>query len=154
MSASKRTRRVRYARLVIVAGALIWGATNSGGASAAVSSAPHLPPNRVARAADPAAGRVLGGVTSQHWPVIMTLSSNGRQMGGQVAIDLHCTSGGSFTAWDGWTGIAVPASGSVNVEQAFPPIAGSGGSDSITGGLHTLKGKLNRKQGTDRKSVV
>jgi hypothetical protein len=149
VSVSKRKRRVRYARLAIALGLVVWGSMHSGRASAAVHSfPPEAAQGHIVRAVDPAAGRVLGGMTSQHWPVIMTLSGNEKSMDARVALDMGCTSGNDWTAPDGWSRISVPANGKVNVSQAVRPYAGSGGSVSITGGLDSLSGKLNRKRGT------
>lgn len=149
MSVRRRKHRVRYVRLVIGLVLIVWGATHTGHASAAVHSLrPHVRQSHIARAADPTAGHVLGGMTRQHWPVIMTVAPTGKQFTAEIALDMHCTSGDTWTAPDGWFGVAIPASGSINVEQAIPSIPGSGTQDSITGGLHTLKGKLNRKRAT------
>src|SRR4051794_14698858 len=55
-----------------------------------------------------AAGTVYGGITAQDFPVVIETSKNGRKVvKARIAIHLTCTSGGGFTAPDGYTGLAV-----------------------------------------------
>jgi hypothetical protein len=124
---------------MILAGAVTaLGVTHVGKASAMPTRGP----------VDHAAGKVLGGVTAQNWPVIVSVSSNGKKLSAQVAFDMTCTAGDAWTAPDGWIKVPIPASGTVHAVAAVPPTAGSGGQDSITGGLDTMNGKLNRRGAT------
>ena len=46
----------------------------------------HFSQARIATAGDLTAGRVLGGMTAQQWPVVVMLSGNGRHMGARAAL--------------------------------------------------------------------
>lgn len=55
---------------------------------------------------------VLGGLTSQGFPVLVEVSSNGRQLKRAVAgIELRCSSGGRFAVSDRWTRVPVTRRG-------------------------------------------
>ena len=98
----------------------------------------------------PAAGRVLGGLTSQHSPVIVQISKNAKQIEVAAAnLDLTCTSGDQFWLPDGWEHTALSTNGSVSLHVTVPPDT-SGGSNGVTltGGSDTFTGKLNRKAAT------
>jgi hypothetical protein len=98
----------------------------------------------------PAAGRVLGGLTSQHSPVIMEISKNAKRIDLAAAnLELTCTSGDQFWIPDGWGRTPLSANGSVNLHVTVPPQT-SGGSNGVTltGGSDTFSGKLNRKAAT------
>lgn len=147
MSLHTRTRRARYARIILMA-IVGLAAAHVDKARAAVSASAHLGQAKLATAGDLAAGRVLGGLTAQQLPMIATLSSNGRKMDTEVVFGMHCTSGDLFTTPDGWIRIRVPSSGVVHASGAIAPVpASSAKNDAITGGLDTLNGKLNPKRG-------
>jgi hypothetical protein len=124
------------------------GAAHVDKAGAALMN-PHFRGASMAIAGSPGAGRVLGGMTAQQLPVVMTLSRNGRQMTARVALDMHCTSGNEWVAPDGWNRITVSSSGKVHAVGPVPPVAASSPDESaITGGLDDLEGTLNRQRAT------
>jgi hypothetical protein len=94
----------------------------------------------------PSAGRVLGGLTAQHDPVVIAVSSNGKRIvEADVALDMRCTSGDEFTAEDVWFGVSIETTGSVRTAGSMPPYTDSTGTLTET---HTLTGKLDRKRAT------
>jgi len=57
-----------------------------------------------------AGGTVYGGLTTQHFPVVIEASKNGRAVvHAYIAIRLTCTSGGSGTVPDDYAGLSVKA---------------------------------------------
>jgi hypothetical protein len=103
------------------------------------------------RAAPPVAAAarpvVLGGLTQRGWPVVLSISRDTRRLNAAViALDMSCTSGGSFTARDAFGNLAIHRNGRVHVARSILPIAGS--TVSITGGSHALNGTLNRRRMT------
>jgi hypothetical protein len=102
---------------------------------------------RLGLARDPAAGRVLGGITDQGWPVVFAISKNEKQVVGAIAgMALSCASGQQFSLEDAWPKLRIGPGGAVHARAVIPPTsAGSG--VSITGGSHSMNGKLNRKTG-------
>jgi hypothetical protein len=96
---------------------------------------------------DPAAGRVLGGISAQGWPVVMAISKNDNQVVGTLAgIVLSCNSGQQFTIEDAWSKLRIGTGGAVHAGSAIHPPPSSSGV-SVTGGSHSLNGKLNRRTG-------
>ena len=73
MSVITRARKAKFAGSIVIAAVVAFGAANIATAHAARLAGPRLGKARVAAAGGLAAGRVLGGLTSQHWPVIVTL---------------------------------------------------------------------------------
>jgi hypothetical protein len=142
----------RWARRVVVAAVVIAGlATQVAEATpgGSMKESYLAQAAAVVPSAGPAAGRMLGGLTAQGWPVVMAVASNGRRVQEtRIALDMHCTSGGQWTAIDGWSGLPIRGDGSVQAAEAIPPIAGSATTDALTGGSHSMVGKLNRKRAT------
>jgi hypothetical protein len=98
----------------------------------------------------PAAGRVLGGLTSQQSPVILDISKNSKRIDKAVTdLELNCTSGDQFWIPDSWSRSPLDSRGSASVHLTIPPDT-SGGSNgvTVTGGSDTFSGKLNRKTAT------
>jgi hypothetical protein len=98
------------------------------------------------RAAVPrAASVVLGGLTGHGWPVVLTLSPNGKRLTLAVTgVDMSCTSGASFSTADALGDVAIGRRGKVHATRGIPAITSP--SVSITGGFHTLSGTLNRRR--------
>jgi hypothetical protein len=98
----------------------------------------------------PAAGRVLGGLTSQKAAVVFEISKNTKRID-QAAINLQltCTSGDQVWTPDGFSRVPLDAHGSVSMHLTIPPDT-SGATNGVTliGGTDTFIGKLNRKAGT------
>jgi hypothetical protein len=98
-------------------------------------------------AASPADGRALGGFTSQGWPVVVEVSSSGKQLGlVGTTLGMSCTSGVEFPLYDGWRHLAVGSAGKVHVAFTVPPSPGS--PVSITGGTDSFSGTLDRRRAT------
>ena len=103
-----------------------------------------------ALAPGPAAGKVLGGLTSQGWPVVLKVSGNAKSIQRvRIGLEMNCTSGASFSVPDGWIRVPILRGGQVDASAAVSPSPASGGSDvSITGGTDSFSGTLNRSSGT------
>jgi hypothetical protein len=65
-----------------------------------------------------------------------------------TGLDMTCTSGQQFPIEDAWTLLNVARNGRVHATEKIPP--SSGQTISLTGGSHSLTGKLNRKRSTFR----
>lgn len=98
----------------------------------------------------PAAGKFVGGFTSQGWPVVARVSSTATSIQKvRTGLNFTCTLGDNFQLGDGWIRLPVAKDGRVNAVTAIPPSAGPPGSgESLTGGTDSLSGKLNRRLGT------
>ncbi len=74
------------------------------GAAVALAGEPHEGGAQSSRS-----GKIiLGGLTSNGWPVYVELAGNGRSIVRAVgAIDARCSKGGSFTTPDKWTRVPV-----------------------------------------------
>lgn len=97
--------------------------------------------------AGPAAGQVLGGLTSQGWPVVMQVSQNGKRIDDIViGLDMRCTSGETFSTQDGFVHLRIGPTGQVRGAVTVPPSSQSG--SSFAGATQSLTGKLNRKRAT------
>ena len=95
----------------------------------------------------PATGQVLGGFTSQGWPVVIKLSKNHKRIAQvRIGLEISCTSGLQFAVEDGRQGLPISASGKVRSALMLPPSPGS--SASLTGGMSNFSGKLDRKHST------
>jgi hypothetical protein len=152
MSAHNRTRR--WLRCLVVPGVL----AVSMAAISTVSAKPraglavmHDPTASVATnalTAGPSAGNVLGGITSQGWPVVVEISKNGKRID-QVAIGLNmsCTSGIKYGFDDGWNRLPFGPHGKIHASAVIPPSPAPSG-ESFTGGSDSLTGTLNRQKST------
>lgn len=95
----------------------------------------------------PAAGRVLGGFTSQGWPIVVEISKNGKGIPLVGAgLEMRCASGNRYPLEDGWEQLPISTSGKVHAAVTIPPSAGS--SVSLTGGSDSLTGRVNRQRST------
>jgi hypothetical protein len=91
----------------------------------------------------PAAGRTLGGITSQGWPVVIKVSKNSRKITAvRLGLDLHCTSGLDLPFGDGFVRLPVTPTGKVKATAIITA------SSPVTGGTDALSGRLNRSAGT------
>jgi hypothetical protein len=141
MSVHGRSRRRIFVRQVVATAVAITALTaETGPADAAVSRATP----------GPVAGHVLGGVTSQGWPVVITVSSNGMWFAREVlALEMSCTSGTTFTAPAAGGSVVIGSNGWVSAAGTIPGSSASAGSGvTLTGGSESFTGRLNRKRGT------
>jgi hypothetical protein len=100
-----------------------------------------------AAAAGSVAGKVLGGFTSQGWPVVVVISSNGKRIvDTRIGLDMTCSMGDNFGLRDGWVQLPIARSGKVKVSFGIAPW--SSGTIKLLGGSDSLTGKLNRKRWT------
>jgi hypothetical protein len=98
-------------------------------------------------ASAPAAGRMLGGFTSQSWPLVLAIAKNGKRIVVAVTgLVITCASGDTYPLEDGWAQLPISASGHVHATRAIAPMAGS--SVSLTGGFDSFAGRLNRARST------
>ncbi len=152
MSVHSQGRRRRCSR-VLLAILVVALAAFSTGSARAVSDHPLVHGTIGATAASaqgsagPAAEQVLGGFTSQGWPVVIVISKDGKRIGlVETGLNMSCTSGDSFPLLDGWVRLPIAANGSVRGHTTIQPASGS--AVSITGGSDSFTGKLNRKRDT------
>jgi hypothetical protein len=88
---------------------------------------------------------MLGGFTSQNWPVVLEVSSSGKRIGlAATTLAMSCTSGVSFPLGDGWQRLTIGPGGKVRALFTIPASAGS--TVSITGGTDSFSGTLDRKR--------
>jgi hypothetical protein len=87
----------------------------------------------------------LSGVTSQGYPVLFKISSNGQMlMLGKITLDVKCTSGTEIAEPDAFSRVPIKAGGGLHVTLVAPPTPGPNGT-SYTG-KDTLTAKLNRER--------
>ncbi len=104
---------------------------------------------RPAAAGGPADGHTLGGLTSQHWPVVVEISRNGKRIPMITAgLDLTCTSGTDLPIPDRWVNVPIGPGGAVSASVNLVPSSSSGSGVSLAGGTDTMIGRFNRKRGT------
>ena len=141
MSVHGRSRRRILVRQIVATAVVVVAFIGETGVADAAVARPT---------AGPAAGHVLGGVTSQGWPVVITLSSNGMWFARELlGLEMSCTSGNSFGAPAGGGRVAIGPNGSVNAAGTIPGSPASAGSGvGLTGGSESFTGRLNRKRGT------
>ena len=105
---------------------------------AAASAGTRTPAARSAAAA----GAVLGGTTSQDFPVVIEPRSNRRQIvRAVIGISLGCTSGGEVAMPDFYTNLKVNKRGKFSAAYGPQTVRGNDGTTSDFEG--TLSGKLN-----------
>jgi hypothetical protein len=86
---------------------------------------------------------VLGGFTSQGWPVVAEVTTDRKLLEvSATGVHMSCTSGGSFNTEDVWGPLSIGARGAIHGRISVPPQAGS--TVTLTGGSNTFTGKLNR----------
>lgn len=114
----------------------------------AVAACLAVAPSAVARpavSAGPANGHMLGGLTSQQWPVVVEISRNGQRIPMiSAGLVLTCTSGAIVPIPDQWDMLPIARSGAVHAFTNLLPDPSAG----MTGGTDSLTGRLNRKRGT------
>ena len=111
----------------------------------------------------PAAGRTLGGLTSQGNAIVLKISKNDQRVDAvDAGLAMTCTSGDQFLMPDGWARLPISKSGGVRVSATIPASAGGGGSGStsgsgsgsagttatFSGGTDAFSGKLDPKHAT------
>jgi hypothetical protein len=97
----------------------------------------------------PAAGRLLGGFTSQSQPVVLAVAKKDKRLD-VVATDLNmtCTSGDQLVIPDNWTKLPLTPKGTVTITAQLPPSAPTAGAPTLTGGTDSFSGKLNGRKAT------
>ncbi len=133
--------QIRCARRIAIAAVLLLGLLDTAGARASISRSHALAEARLARAAGPAAGKLLAGLTKQGAPVVIGVARNQKHISVLAVLEMSCTSGNVFLTEDYWPRLSVASNGSVRGAQALAP------SGSVTGGAHSIAGSLNRKHG-------
>jgi hypothetical protein len=153
MSVRNSTRKRRLCRWVVAA-VLAMFATAHSHASAIVRS-DRVSVQAIAAAARalsppaaaPPAGEVLGGLTSQGWPVVLEVSGNGKHFSLiRTGLAMRCTSGDSFALLAGGPNLPIGSDGRTRDTAQIPPSPGS--PISLIGGTETFGGRLNRKRST------
>ena len=87
---------------------------------------------------------VLGGFTSQRWPVVFDIARGAKQIpAAAVGLDLTCSAGEQFSTEDAFGHLVVAKNGKVHESDPIPPQ----GSDFL-GGSHSLTGHLDRRHAT------
>jgi hypothetical protein len=96
----------------------------------------------------PAAGKVLGGFTSQQQAIVLFVGKKDKRLD-QVgaALNMTCTSGDQFLVSDGWKPLALAKNGSVKATLVVPPPP-PGSTDPLQGATDSFSGKLNAKRAT------
>ena len=98
-----------------------------------------------ARAATASSGTVLGGFTSQGWPVVVVFSKNEKRIAVvETGLEMTCASGENFAQLDGWAHLAIRANGGTHIAIAIPPKPGT--SASVTGGSDSFTATVNRSR--------
>lgn len=87
-------------------------------------------------------GAVLGGMTSQQWPVVLKVSPNGRTLRlATAALSLKCTSGGQIVLPGSIGHVPISTNGSFRAGGVIPPTKESDG--STFGASEVVRGALN-----------
>ena len=133
--------------LVAVASFASTGSAKSGSRSRSRETAVVAALAKHSARAMPASGKVLGGFTSQHMPVVLAIAKKDKRVDvvGSV-FNMTCTSGDQFLAPDGW--VKLPISHAGAIKAAITIQASPGGIGSVTGGTDTFSGTLNAKKAT------
>jgi hypothetical protein len=139
----------------VIAGAVIAGFAASGfldappGRAAGYASIAAAHAN-ARPASAPGPGRVLGGFTSQGWPVVVVVSKNEQRIAAlEAGLEMSCASGVQYSTLDYWLRLPIGARGKVKLAAAIVPIPSSAGAtESLTGGTDSLAGKFNRTRTT------
>jgi hypothetical protein len=98
----------------------------------------------------PAAGKVLGGFTSQHLAVVLEIAKKDKRVNlAGTAFNLTCTSGDQIVIPDGFQKLPIGKNGAVSVKFEIPASGPpSSTTTTLLGGTDTLTGKLNAKNAT------
>jgi hypothetical protein len=149
---STHRRRPEWRHLLLVAGVTFGVVWAIAGAKALASgptertAAPVTFTTATTRAHAGAAiktGTVLGGFTSQGWPVVIKMSRDHRhivRVG--IGLTMRCTSGTQLALRDGGGSMPIGTDGKVHMAVTIPPTAGSAA--SIAGGSDMFTGRLER----------
>jgi hypothetical protein len=93
--------------------------------------------------ASPDPGTMLGGFTSQDWPIVLDVPPRGHRVALAVTpITIQCAGQQQLVIDDGMTGVAIKPDGRVDATGPLPPTSAPG--LTITGGTHSLTGGFNR----------
>jgi hypothetical protein len=98
----------------------------------------------------PAAGKVLGGFTSQQQAIVLYVGKKDKRLD-QVgtALNMSCTSGDQFLIPDRWGHVPLAKNGSVSgTFQILPGTPAPGSTATLEGGTDSFSGKLNAKRAT------
>ena len=99
----------------------------------------------LARAAASSGAQILGGFTSQGWPVVVEFNKSRTRIALVLTgLEMSCASGNRFPEEDGWVHLAIPASGHFHKTITLSPQPGT--SASLTGGTDTITGQFNRQR--------
>ena len=97
----------------------------------------------------PKPGAALGGFTQQGWPIVLEIGRGAKQIiVAATGLDLVCSSNDEFAIHDGFAHVAVAKNGTIHATEQIPARVGQ--TVSLTGGSHTLTGRLNRRRSTFR----
>jgi hypothetical protein len=108
-------------------------------------------------------GTVLGGRTSQRWPIVVELSKNGRQVVSiSAGVRLACTAGGMVNVPDSYEKLTVSASGKFSasfgpVTQRHPNGTTTDFEGSVSGTLNKARTKVSgtwQLKGTDHDAAA
>jgi hypothetical protein len=115
------------------------------------AAAPHhvATPFITARSAGvgPLTGKVLGGFTSQGWPIVADISTNGKRLvDARTGLSMTCSLGDDYSLLDGWRALPIPRNGKLSISVGIPP--SSTGTIKLLGGSDSITGRLNRKHWT------
>ncbi len=138
----KRRRPRRVVALVLVAMAAVASTASARSLSDPRSlQATFATAERSADAAAvPAVGQVLGGFTSQGWPVVVVFAKQRKKIAViATGLDMSCTSGERLPLEDGWERLPISANGRIHAAATIPPES----TIFLTGGSHSLTGRLN-----------
>lgn len=155
MSSHKEGRSwLPVAVLIVVAALVVVVGTASSGSAKSVSRQRQLEAVAARAMKAPAkllaAGRVLGGFTSQQLPVVMQIATKDvRATVIATALNMSCSLGDQPVVPDGWVKLPFTKAGALKASIQIPP---SGPTDSsgvaLAGGTDTISGKLNGKKAT------
>jgi hypothetical protein len=99
----------------------------------------------LAHSAAATAPRILGGFTSQGWPIVVEFSRDHKKIAlVETGLEMKCSSGTSFPELDGWVRLPISAGGRAHVSMPLSPQTGTNA--SLTGGTDTFTGQFNRQR--------
>lgn len=145
MSTHVANRAWRYVGGVVVVILAVVASSSSLASARTLSSAEAAKLNPLPQIAPPpVAGEVLGGFTSQGWPIVLEISKDGTSVSVvRTVLSMTCTLGDKFSIGVGEGNLSISPRGNILARLQFPPSPGS--SVSLTGGTERLAGRLDRK---------
>ena len=116
-------------------------------APAAVMLLAAMPAVSAAAPPAPSSIKVLGGFTSQGYPVVVQIARGAHAISvAGIGLDMKCSSKAEFGLPDRWVRVPVRASGKFR-DFATIPASGASGTE-ITGGSDLFTGRLDRRRWT------